>query len=138
MSGNEGADKSVSYGEFRHLTRDVNDMKTLMTKMVEAINQISVLNERQQTAMVYMGKFNDRIERVEERQHEAEIERAVGAASSRRLDLLEIGFREIHIEREREKARMQTLVMLMRGLWAFSAAGGMTLIAIGYKLFAGS
>ena len=104
-------------------------MKALMSKMVDAVNRISLLDERQQSVSLSIQKIDERVARLEAKQQEAEISRAMNHASGDRLNLIDAGFRELHIERERDKARVQTIIWMIRGLWATVAAGGMTIVA---------
>lgn len=119
--------KPVSYQEFASLVQDVNDMKSLMSMMVDALNRIAVIDERQQTSIGMMQKLDERLGRTEDRQREADIARAVGQAASSRLDAIEKVIAELHVERERDKARFQTVIWMVRGLWAmvtFLGIGG--------------
>jgi len=125
-------EQTISYQEFHSLNRDIGEMKGLMSQMVEAINRISLLDERQQVVSQGLSKLDERVARLEHKQQEADIARALNQASTDRLNLIDMGFRELHIERERDKARFQTVIWMIRGLWATVAAGGLTVIA---KLF---
>lgn len=125
-------EQTISYQEFHNLNRDIGEMKGLMSQMVEAINRISLLDERQQVVSQGLGKLDERVARLEHKQQEADIARALNQASTDRLNLIDMGFRELHIERERDKARFQTVIWMIRGLWATVAAGGLTVMA---KLF---
>lgn len=122
-------EKNISYQEFHTLTQDMSDMKTLMSKMVEAINKIGLLDERQQTVTHVLQKLDERMARMESKQQEADIARALNQASADRLNLIDAGFRELHLERERDKARFQTVIWMIRGLWATVTAGGLTVAA---------
>jgi hypothetical protein len=119
----------ISYQEFRALNRDIGEMKTLMSKMVDAISRISLLDERQQSVTLALQKLDERMARMESKQQEADIARALSQASADRLNLIDMGFRELHIERERDKARFQTVIWMIRGLWATVTAGGLTVAA---------
>lgn len=122
-------EKNISYQEFHTLTQDMSEVKTLMSKMVEAINKIALLDERQQTVTHVLQKLDERMARMESKQQEADIARALNQASADRLNLIDSGFRELHIERERDKARFQTVIWMIRGLWATVTAGGLTVAA---------
>lgn len=123
--GDMGAEENaVNYAEFRSLAQDVGEVKSLMGKMVEAINRITLLDERQQVVAGFMQKLDERMGRMETRQHEAEIAHAVAGTSRSRMESLEVGFREIHLERERDKARFQTAIWLIRGVYAAVGLGG--------------
>ena len=119
----------ITYHEFKSLSRDMGEMKVLMSKMVDAVNRISLLDERQQSVSLSIQKIDERTARLEAKQQEAEISRAMNHASGDRLNLIDAGFCELHIERERDKARVQTIIWMIRGLWATVAAGGMTIVA---------
>ena len=124
----EEKQQPITYHEFKSLSRDMGEMKALMSKMVDAVNRISLLDERQQSVSLSIQKIDERTARLEAKQQEAEISRAMNHASGDRLNLIDAGFRELHIERERDKARVQTIIWMIRGLWATVAAGGMTIV----------
>lgn len=127
-------EKRINYQEFQKLTQDMSDVKSLMSQMVEAISRISLLDERQQVVATALQKLDERIARMEVKQQEADIARALGQASADRLNLIDTGFRELHLERERDKARFQTVIWMIRGLWATVAAGG---LGVATKLWGG-
>lgn len=122
-------DKPVNHTEFQSLVQDVGEVKTILARVAEAINRISLLDERQQTVTAFMQKLDERMGRMESRQHEADIAHAVSRMSTSRIEAVETGFRELHIERERDKARFQAVVWMVRGLWAIAAGGGMAIVA---------
>lgn len=126
---------TVSYQEFQSLNRDIDEMKKLMSQIVEAISRISLLDERQQVVAQALQKLDERMARMEGKQQDADIARALSQASSDRLNLIDMGFRELHIERERDKARFQTVIWMIRGLWATVTAGGLGVAA---KLWGGA
>lgn len=120
-------DKSqISYGEFQSLTREVSEMKELLSKMVDAINRISVLDERQNHSSMTLRSLDERTSRMEKRQQESEIHRALDQANHDRMSAMDMAVREMHIERERDKARFQTVIWMIRALWTVVAAGGAT------------
>lgn len=125
----------ISYQEFQSLNRDIGEMKSLMSQMVEAISRISLLDERQQVVAQALQKLDERMARMEGKQQDADIARALSQASSDRLNLIDMGFRELHIERERDKARFQTVIWMIRGLWATVTAGG---LGVAVKLWGGA
>lgn len=124
------AEKTVSHQEFSNLISEVGEMRGLLAKIVEAINHITRLDERQQQVAGFMQKLDDRMARMESRQHEAEIVTAVSQANTSRLSNIEVGFRDLHLERERDKARFQTIVLMVRGLWAVVGSGVIGLIGM--------
>lgn len=127
--------ETISYQEFQSLNRDIGEMKSLMSQMVEAISRISLLDERQQVVAQALQKLDERMARMEGKQQDADIARALSQASSDRLNLIDMGFRELHIERERDKARFQTVIWMIRGLWATVTAGG---LGVAVKLWGGA
>jgi hypothetical protein len=133
-----GPEKQVSSTEFNALAREVGDMKGLMSQMVDALTRITVIDERQQVVGVFMQKLDDRMARMEQRQHEAEVLNATAQGGAQRLTAIEAGFRELHIDRERDKARFQAVVWMVRGLWAVSGAGVVGMGAMLVKLWAGA
>lgn len=133
--GTQQNEQTISYQEFHSLSRDIGEMKGLMSQMVEAINRISLLDERQQVVSQGLSKLDERVARLEHKQQEADIARALNQASTDRLNLIDMGFRELHIERERDKARFQTVIWMIRGLWATVAAGGLAAIANLFSMY---
>ena len=127
--------ETISYQEFQSLNRDIGEMKSLMSQMVEAISRISLLDERQQVVAQALQKLDERMARMEGKQQDADIARALSQTSSDRLNLIDMGFRELHIERERDKARFQTVIWMIRGLWATVTAGG---LGVAVKLWGGA
>lgn len=122
--------KDVSAAEFHGLVHEVREMKGLMSQMVEALTRITLLDERQQVVGAFMQKLDERMARAELRQHEAEIANALVKGGASRLTSIEAGFREMHLDRERDKARFQAVVWMVRGLWA--VAGGGIIAILGY------
>lgn len=98
-------------------------MKSLMSKMVEAINHISLLNERQQVFATTIQRIDERLGRMEAKQHEADIATALQGNMTSRVESLERAVREQHVAHERDKARQQTLVWALQGVWAVLVAG---------------
>jgi len=132
-----GEDKTVDYAEFHKVAQDMGEMKALMGRLVEAIQRITLLDERQQVVAGFMEKLDDRMGRMENRQHEAEIASVVIRSSTSRTDALESGYREIYIDRERDKARFQTVIWMVRGLWAVVGVIGTGGIIAVTRMFGG-
>lgn len=122
MSGSES--KSVDYSEFSALKADITDMKGLMARMVEAMGRITVIEERQHVLAQNSAKAIDRMEQLTERLHESEVANAVQQSLAQRTTNIETAFRELHVENERNKARFETVVWMVRGLWAVALACG--------------
>lgn len=108
----------VRYQEFQNLVNDVSDMKSLMSKIVDAINRIALLDERQQNTSAILEKLDTRMSAIESSLRAAEIHRASQEGNSSRIVVLETALREVHVERERDKARFDTAVWMIRGIWA--------------------
>jgi hypothetical protein len=129
--------KTVDYHEFQSLSQDMGEMKTLMGRMVDAINRITLLDERQQVVANFMEKLDDRMSRMETRQHEAELASVIIRGATSRTEALEVSYREMHIDRERDKARFQTVVWMIRGLWGIVGAIGIGGIVAVARMFPG-
>lgn len=114
----------INIQELGALHRDIGEMKKLMSQMVDAISRISLLDERQQVVQHALQKLDERMARMEHKQQEADVARALTQASADRLNIIDLGFRELHIDRERDKARFQTVIWMIRGLWATVGVGG--------------
>lgn len=107
------------------MQRDISDMKSLMSRMVEALGKITVIEERQHAMAQATNKVLERMEAITGRQHEQDLLAAANGTISARVKDLELSVRESHLEAERVKARFQTIVWTLRGLWlvAGSSAG---------------
>lgn len=124
----------ITQGEFNSLSRDVAEMKALMGKMVDAISRISILDDRQSSVAAVLVKVDERLARLEEAQHRAELSAARESVSPVRITNLESSVREMHVEREKDKARMQTIIWVVSGAWALvGALGGKALSLIADK-----
>ncbi len=115
--------RNVDYAEFSTLQKDMTDMKSLMARMVEAMGRITVIEERQHVMAQATSKSLDRIEEITERLHQNEVANALQNSISSRVVQIETVFRELHIENERNKARFDTVVWMVRGLWAIAIPG---------------
>ena len=122
--------ETISYQEFQSLNRDIGEMKSLMSQIADAITRITLLDERQQVVGAFMQKLDERMARMEHRQQETEIANALAQQGASRLTNVEAGFREMHLDRERDKARFQTVVWMVRGLWAICGTGVVGIIAM--------
>ena len=65
------------------------------------------------------------MELISEKQHIFEIEGARNGPILSRVTAIEKGFLDMHVEDERNKARFQTIVWLVRGLWAVVGSAGL-------------
>lgn len=108
----------VNSREFSALKQDITDMKSLMSRMVEAMSRITVIEERQHTMAQSTSKAIERMEAITERQHAYELTNAESASTAGRVGRLELVFQELNVENERNKARFQTVVWTVRALWA--------------------
>lgn len=120
----ENSHGGVSYQDFATIQKDITDMKTLMSQMVNAMNRITVIEERQQVAADAINKAVVRMELISDKQHVFEIEGARNGPIANRVDAIEKAFLEMHVEDERNKARFHTVVWLVRGLWAVVGSAG--------------
>ncbi len=113
----------VNAREFSALKQDITDMKSLMSRMVEAMSRITVIEERQHTMAQSTSKAIERMEAITERQHAYELVNAESASTVGRVGRLESVFQDLNIESERNKARFQTVVWTVRALWAVLGSG---------------
>jgi hypothetical protein len=120
---------SAQHNEIQILDERMGRLEGLMSKMVDAMSRIALLDERQGVVATALQRVDERLARVEARQQEADIARAMSQTSNERLASIESAVREMHIERERDLARFQTVIWLIRGLWATVTAGGLTVAA---------
>lgn len=113
----------VNSREFSALKQDITDMKSLMSRMVEAMSRITVIEERQHTMAQSTSKAIERMETITERQHAYELANAESASTVGRVSRLELAFQELNVENERNKARFHTVVWTVRALWAAIGSG---------------
>ena len=52
MTDEPSLEKTVNYREFAILQQDITDMKSLMSRMVDTMGRISVIEERQQNMAI--------------------------------------------------------------------------------------
>jgi hypothetical protein len=104
---------------------DIAEMKSLMGRMVEAIQRIALLEERQGASAQTQNKILETVEDLRQRQHEAELVSATNYDLSARVKTLESAVRDHHIEREKDKARFDTLAWTIRALWAVAGSGAL-------------
>lgn len=112
------APRQIEYHEFTGLKQDVTDMKSLMSRMVETMSRITVIEERQHAASEATNKALERMEQITERQHAYELANAGNTSVVSQVGRIETVIRELHVESERNKARFGTVVWMVRGLWA--------------------
>lgn len=115
--------EAVSHAEFASLRSDVADMKALMARMADAMTRLALLDERQQGFAETNKEILRRIDTMEKNQQQAALQAAAAGDTGSRIKNLEETFREMHIEREKDKARFQTVVWMIRGLWLVAGSG---------------
>lgn len=118
-----GHEPEVPYHEFLALKQDITDMKSLMSRMVEVLSRISVIEERQNQFSSTATEALKRMEEIAQRQHQHEVNNAANSTVANRVDALEVAARESYVEAERNKARFQTFTWIMRTLWVVVIAG---------------
>lgn len=117
--------RPVTFGEFSAMREDMTDMKSLMSRMVETMSRISIIEERQHNHAQISEKVATRLEELTERQHQMDVSNAANGSLNSRVSTLELQVRESHVESERNKARFDTVVWLVRALWAVVGSGGL-------------
>lgn len=122
----------IDPAEFASMKQDISDVKSIMHKMADTLTRMALLEERQHGTSSVTEKILGRLEKIELALHRSEVAQASSGISNNRVEALEAGFRELHIERERDKARFQTVVWMVRALYAVGGVGGlMALLKIG-------
>lgn len=104
---------------------DIGEMKSLMGRIVEAIQRIAVLEERQGASAQTQNKILEKVEELTARQHAAELHAAANADMTARVKTLDGAVRDQHVEREKDKARFDTLAWTIRALWAVAGSGAL-------------
>ena len=108
-----------------NMQRDIQDVKFLMARMVEAMGKIAMIEERQHSMATANTRIADRLEEIMRRQHEQDLVHAQQGDVPGRLKNIEAGFRELHLDNERNKARVQTMMWIAGAAWTFIAGGGL-------------
>jgi Skp family chaperone for outer membrane proteins len=112
----------VSRSEFagfkQELKTELGDMKTLMQRMVDAMTRLAVIDERQQAHTATNEKILERLDGIESRQHQAELDAVKNEGFGGRVVQLENVVREMVVERERDKAVQQGMVRMIKLMWA--------------------
>lgn len=122
----------IDPAEFASMKQDISDVKAIMHKMADTLTRMALLEERQHGTASTTEKILDRLDKIELSLHRNEVAQASNNVSASRVEALEKGFRELHVERERDKARFQTVVWLVRAIYAVGGVGGlMALLKIG-------
>lgn len=114
--------------ELDHIHREIKDIKALMSSMVEAMARITVIEERQHAYSSTAEKVLDRLDEVVKAQHKTELYNATNAGLAGRVEALETVVRETHLENKTNKARFETMVFMVRAIWAvigLVGAGGL-------------
>lgn len=109
---------NVSRVEFVALKEDIGDMKTLLQKMVDAMSRLAIIDERQAGFNETAKEILRRMHGIEDRQHKIDVEAAKNGDNTSRLSLLETSVREMHVEREKDKAKQDTMIRMVRWMWA--------------------
>lgn len=104
---------------------DIAEMKSLMGRMVEAIQRIALLEERQGASVQTQTRILETVEDLRQRQHAAELASASNHDMAARVKVLESAVRDQHVEREKDKTRFDTLAWTIRALWAVAGSGAL-------------
>jgi hypothetical protein len=121
MSESADSKDLVQRIELDGIHRDIRDMKSLLTSMVETMQRLSIIEERQNTMVQSSNRLFSQIESIVSQQQKLQVTDALNANMSARLSSVETAFRELHVENERNKARFSTFRWLLNGAWV---AGG--------------
>ena len=119
----------INQEQLHGMQRDIQDMKSLMGRMVEAMAKIALIEERQQTMAAANQRIADGLEDIVKRQHAQELEHAQHGDIPARVLNIEKGFRELHLDNERNKTRVQTMMWIGGVAWTFIAGGGLLWIS---------
>jgi hypothetical protein len=111
----------VSRAEFAgfktELTTKLDTMQALMGRMVDAMQRMAIIDERQQTQTDTSKRILERLESIEDRQHRADIEAARAGDTGSRIQALEAAFKEMHNERVEEKGKQDGMVKMVKWMW---------------------
>lgn len=110
--------ETVSRIEFATLQNDMSDIKSLLGQMVAAMGKLAVIDERQVSFNEMHREILKRLGSIESRQHKADVEAARTGDTGSRLGSLEKSVREMHIEREKDKASQAGMKKMVGWMWA--------------------
>lgn len=114
--------EQVSRAEFagfkEELKGELNDMKSLLQRMVEAMTRLAIIDERQQAQTASSQRILERLESMEARQHAADVVAAKHGDVPSRVEQLERSVREIVVDREKDKSQHQGMQRMVRWMWA--------------------
>lgn len=129
------ADNPVSHDDLRLVRHEMGEMRQVMSRMADAIEKVVVLDERQRVAMETNTRILESIEEIREGQHRTELRFAEYGDMKGRIERLETATRDLHVEREKDKASFQTTVKTIKGLWAVFGVGILAVGAFVIKAF---
>lgn len=104
------------------LRDELVQMRGVMNRVVETLDRLARLEERNAVVTLTISKLEERVARAESVQHQQEIQAAANGPLQGRVHILETEFKRLHIERENEKsalqARVQTAGWIAKTGWA--------------------
>lgn len=125
------ADDQMNPAEIRAIRSDMSEMRQDMSEMAKALTRLALLEERHAAFNTLLTKIAERQEVADQKRHDAELAAARNSDLPTRVEGVERVIREMHIERQEDKARFNTFVWLSRALWTVSTSG----LAIGLFQF---
>lgn len=117
------ADDQMNPAEIKAIRSDMSEMRQDMSEMAKALTRLALLEERHTTFTSLLTKIAERQEAADIKRHEAEIQAAKNSDIPSRVTGLEGVIREMHVERQEDKARFKTFVWMVRVLWAVATSG---------------
>ena len=104
------------------LEKDVGDMKSLMSKMVDALTRMALIEERQQAMAQTNHRILEQIQDIRDHQAAVDLASARNSVSPDRVAAIELSIREDHLEHERNKARLEAVSWTIKTIWVAGAA----------------
>lgn len=116
------ATATVTQAEFSLVKQDLSDIKGVLGRMAEALTQLALLEQGQKGVVQSVNAVLDRLSGLENRQHQAELARAAAGDLQGDVKVLQGALREMTLEREKDKARIDGMLSTMRWFWAGAIA----------------
>jgi hypothetical protein len=117
------ADEQMNPTEIKAIRSDMSEMRRDMSEMAKALTRLTLLEERHAAFNALLTKIAERQESADAKRHEADLVAAKNSDIPTRVASIETVIRDMHIERQEDKARFNTFVWMTRALWTVATSG---------------
>ena len=117
------ADETTSPSEMRAMRHDMAEIRHAVAEMAKALTRLALLEDRHTSFTQLLTKIADRQESADGKRHEYELAAAKNSDLPGRVVSLETVIRDMHVERQEDKARIATMAWVVRALFAVASSG---------------